>query len=173
MYVFFVPSHRIDGITLSQVRLRLFGTPLIEAQDQPIRFENRKAVALLAYLTVSRAAQSREKVAALLWPDIEQSLAALRTAVWELRKKIGDQYLTTTNQEIGLVTDNGFSADVLDFLGLLQTSAKSTLEATRRIDLLQRAVTLYQDDFMAGFSLRDSPEYDDWQSAQTTHFQRL
>ncbi len=161
------------GITLSQVRLRLFGTPLIEAQDQPIRFENRKAVALLAYLAVSRAAQSREKVAALLWPDIEQSLAALRTAVWELRKKIGDQYLITTNQEIGLVIDNGFSADVLDFLGLLQTSAKSTLEATRRIDLLQRAVTLYQDDFMVGFTLRDSPEYDDWQSAQTTHFQRL
>ena len=146
---------------------------MIEVHDDVVRFENRKAVALLAFLTISRQAQSREKIAAFLWPDIEQSLAALRTSLWELRKKLGDQYLVTTNQDIALAVDNGFSSDIFDFTSLIQASSKSTLELSRRIEMLQQAVNLYQDDFMVGFSLRDSAEYDDWQSTQTAYFQRL
>jgi DNA-binding SARP family transcriptional activator len=153
--------------------MRLFGTPIIEAQETLVRFESRKAVALLAFLTVTRKAQSRDKIGALLWPEIEQSLAALRTTLWEIRKKLGDQYLTTTHQDILLVTDGDFSADVIDYATFLQTSTQQTLDTGRRVELLQRAVSLYQDDFMAGFSLRDSAEYDDWQSAQTAHYQRL
>ena len=32
--------------------------------------------------------------------------------------------------------------------------------------LLERIGALYRDTFMAGFSLRDSPEFDDWQAYQ-------
>ncbi len=158
---------------MSSVRLRLFGTPIIEAQESLLRFENRKALALLAFLTVTRKAQSRDKIGALLWPDIEQSLAALRTTLWELRKKLGEQYLTTTHQDIQLIMDSDFTADVIDYTTFLQNSTQPTIDTGRRIELLQRAVSLYQDDFMAGFSLRDSAEYDDWQTAQSAHYQRL
>src|SRR5690606_25178244 len=34
------------------------------------------------------------------------------------------------------------------------------------LPLLQEAVTLYTDDFLAGFTLRDCPEFDDWQFFQ-------
>lgn len=158
---------------MSSVRLRLFGTPIIEVQESVVRFENRKALALLAFLTVTHKSHSRDKIAALLWPDIEQALAALRTTLWELRKRIGEQYFAATHQDIQLVTDGDFSADVIDYETLLQNSRQSTIDTGRRIELLQRAVALYQDDFMAGFSPRDSAEYDDWQSAQTAHYQRL
>ena len=30
---------------------------------------------------------------------------------------------------------------------------------------LERAARLYRDDFLAGFALRDCPEFDDWQAA--------
>lgn len=146
---------------------------MIEVQDDVIRFDNRKAVALLAFLTISRQAQSREKIAALLWPEIGQSLAALRTTLWELRRKLGDQYFITSHQDIALAVDNDFSSDIVDFTTLIQASSKSTLELTQRIELLQQAINLYQDDFMAGFSLRDSAEYDDWQRTYSAYFQRL
>jgi DNA-binding SARP family transcriptional activator len=32
--------------------------------------------------------------------------------------------------------------------------------------LLTEAVTLYTDDFLAGFTLRDSPDFDEWQFFQ-------
>ena len=38
--------------------------------------------------------------------------------------------------------------------------------------LLERAVSLYQDDFMAGFTLRDSPAFDDWQFFQAEGLRR-
>ena len=39
-------------------------------------------------------------------------------------------------------------------------------------DLLRNAVGLYQDDFMAGFTLRDSAEFDDWQFLQAEELRR-
>src|SRR5260370_8512130 len=37
---------------------------------------------------------------------------------------------------------------------------------------LSEAVTLYDDDFLAGFSLRDSPNFDDWQFFQADSLRR-
>lgn len=173
-----------------RVRLRLFGTPVIEVGDRvvsPVRFENRKAVALLAYLAVTRQAQSRERLAALLWPDIEGALAALRTTLWEARKKLGDDAFAITRQDIALVQndavqDSAVWVDVSEYAALLQSPSLPSADRVpsdpgddlmRKIERWQYAVDLYQDDFLAGFSLRDSQEFDDWQMAQTAYFQRL
>jgi DNA-binding SARP family transcriptional activator len=37
---------------------------------------------------------------------------------------------------------------------------------------LREAVSLYRDDFLAGFTLRDSPEFDEWQRFQTEEIRR-
>src|SRR5690606_22257518 len=38
--------------------------------------------------------------------------------------------------------------------------------------LLEEAVQLYNDDFMAGFTLRDSPEFDEWQYFMSEELRR-
>ncbi|MBL8132960.1 MAG: hypothetical protein JNL42_13960 [Anaerolineae bacterium] len=156
-----------------RVRLIFFGTPLIVADDAPVRFENRKAAALLAYLSALPQAHSREKLAALLWPDTDQALAALRTTLWEIRKKIGADWLNITRQDITLTPDDDCWADVAAYSDLLRRAAASDLDRPTRITLLQQAVDLVQDDFLAGFSLRDSAEFDDWQRDQQRYYQRL
>ena len=41
--------------------------------------------------------------------------------------------------------------------------AEKTADPATRISRLQQAVGLYTADFMAGFNVPDSPEFDDWQ----------
>ena len=40
------------------------------------------------------------------------------------------------------------------------------------VDRLEEAVGLYRDDFLAGFHLRDSPEFDDWRFFQAGRLRR-
>jgi hypothetical protein len=47
--------------------LQLFGAPRVLRDGQPLTFDTRKAVALLAYLAVAGTPQRRESLAALLW----------------------------------------------------------------------------------------------------------
>ncbi|HEX8034295.1 MAG TPA: hypothetical protein VF510_10630, partial [Ktedonobacterales bacterium] len=60
---------------MSRLTLRLFGTPRIECDGSPVVVDTRKALALLAYLALTRQQQSRDTLAALLWPDYDQSHA--------------------------------------------------------------------------------------------------
>ena len=59
---------------------------------------------LLAVLALRPGAHDREAVAALLWPAAvgPTARANLRTAVWALRKAIGDDALVATRTTVGL-----------------------------------------------------------------------
>ncbi len=58
---------------MADVRLSLLGAPLLEVEGVPIELERRKTLALLAYLAGSGKNQSRETLAALLWPEADES----------------------------------------------------------------------------------------------------
>ena len=53
---------------MSQLTIALLGAPQIEVDHKPIEVDTRKATALLAYLAVSGAVQSRDTLAALALP---------------------------------------------------------------------------------------------------------
>jgi hypothetical protein len=65
---------------MGRLMLRLLGTPEVSHAEQPLAFQTRKVLALLAYLAVEQGVHSRDKIAALLWPDSdeERSKASLR-----------------------------------------------------------------------------------------------
>ena len=71
---------------MPKVQLRLFGPPRLEVNGVPIALETRKTMALLAYLVMSQTEQSRESLAALLWPEQNEqnARANLRRALWSL-----------------------------------------------------------------------------------------
>ncbi|HEY6411230.1 MAG TPA: AAA family ATPase [Ktedonobacteraceae bacterium] len=163
---------------MSVLSLCLFGPPRIEIDGIAMSVDTRKAVALIAYLAIMGQQHSRDSLAALLWPENDQShaRAALRRTLSALNKALKGVWLDIDRETIGLNFHAGLQIDVQVFRRLLAECrthghpANETCAACEQP--LTAAVALYQSDFLAGFSLRDSPEFDDWQLYQADTLRR-
>jgi DNA-binding SARP family transcriptional activator/Tfp pilus assembly protein PilF len=162
---------------MAGLTVRLLGVPEVEVDSRPLRVDTRKAIALLAYLVVRQEPASRDELATLLWPDFDQenARASLRRTLSALRSALGDRWLVAQRDAVQLKTD-GVWSDVWQFGALLAESRghahQPATACTRCRDLLTQAAALYRGDFMSGFSLRDSLEFEDWQFAQAQAWQR-
>ncbi|MGH2602226.1 MAG: AfsR/SARP family transcriptional regulator, partial [Dehalococcoidia bacterium] len=118
--------------------LSLLGTPVVAADARPIEFDTRKAMALLAYLAVTGQPQSRESVAALLWPeyDAEHARAALRRTLSTARRGLDDRWLVTDRHAVRLQHEQ-LDLDVDRFRSVLSRPDSSTAD-------LEEAVRLYR-----------------------------
>jgi non-specific serine/threonine protein kinase len=130
-------------------------------------------MALLAYLAVTGRSHSRDRLATLFWPDYDQTRAraTLRRTLSMLKNVLAGELLTVDRETIGLGRSADLRIDVNQFQGYLSECRRHGHTATEAcpacINPLTKAVKIYQDDFMAGFSLRDSPDFDDWQLAES------
>ncbi len=157
----------------SQLRLKLLGPPQIHQGHDILVIPRRKAQALLYYVVVTGAWHRRASLAALLWPDSDQQQAqgALRRHLSELNKALGGGRLETGQDTVRLARPTELWVDVHEFRQLLakcqELDSTHDEDPARCIELLTAAVSLYQADFLAGFSLPDAPGFDEWQSFQT------
>ncbi|RPI24995.1 MAG: tetratricopeptide repeat protein, partial [Chloroflexota bacterium] len=159
---------------LPRLILRLLGAPQIELNEQAIATDRRKAIALLAYLAVTGSRHSRETLAALFWPDYDQSqaFAYLRRTVWELNHALGEGWIESDRDTVGLTNGSEWQLDVSRFLELTNQWKAAVNGSGDAIDLLSEAVSMYRGDFLAGFTLRDSPDFDEWQVFQSENLRR-
>ena len=157
--------------------ISLLGTPRIEHDSVPVEVDTRKAIALVAYLAVSKQSQTRDALAGLLWPEYSQSRAraALRRTLSSLGKARAEGWLRTDRESVTLA-DDAIWVDVTRFHDLLaeckehgHPEAEVCLQC---LPPLTEAAQLYRDDFMAGFGLRDSIAFDDWQFFQSEGLRR-
>jgi DNA-binding SARP family transcriptional activator len=90
---------------LPSLKLYLLGSPKLELDGRPIEISRRKALAMLAYLSVTGQSHTREELATLFWPDYElsQSHACARRAVWALSEALGKGWLDVSRKKIGPV----------------------------------------------------------------------
>ena len=141
-----------DAVT----QVRLLGPPRITRGGAVVAVDTRKAIALLAYLAVTGRAASRDHLASLLWPDADQQRArsALRRTLSALNTALGGSGLDIARET--LATTDGVEIDVTTF---------RNAAAADDVASLRRAADLVEGDLLAGFTLRDSPEFDDWQLA--------
>jgi DNA-binding SARP family transcriptional activator len=142
----------------STLRLSLLGPPEALCDGAPLAVDTRKATALLAYLALEPGRHGRDALAELLWPDYapDRARAALRRTLSTLRSGLGGRWLAVARDAVSLERD-GLLLDVDEFRRLAGSDDLSALE---------RAATLQRGVFLAGFGLRDSPVFDDWQSLQ-------
>lgn len=158
------------------LHLHFLGPPRIELNGQPVVLDTRKAVALLAYLVMTGPHHSRDTLAALLYPELDQSRAraALRRTLSSLKTGIGDSWLKIERDQIALIPGDGLWCDALQFQRLLAQCQSSGRDQDDLASLpaLQQAVALYRESFLAGFSLRDSAAFDDWQRFESERLQR-
>jgi len=142
---------------MTELDLALLGPPVITRGGAPVSFDTRKATAVLALLAVQQHELSRERLAALLWPDADavRARASLRRTLSVTAAAAGPGLVVTRT---AVALDLGQArVDVTEFEALAGPGADT--------GALDRAARLYRDDFLAGFALRDCPEFDDWQAA--------
>ncbi len=144
---------------MSRLALRLLGPPHITVEGRAVSTDRRKAVALLAYLAVEGGGHERDALAAFFWPDYDASaaLAYLRRTLWEINQMVGPGFLQVDRRQAAVVED---ASVWLDVRALARALADPDGEG------LGQAVELYRGDFMAGFSLADTAEFDNWQRFQ-------
>ena len=163
---------------MTQLRIYLLGFPRFERDGENIDLDTRKASALIAYLAIAKQRQSRDTLATLLWPEFDQvhARATLRRTLSTLNKALGGPWLEISREYINLHFNAGIWVDVDEFhshLSECQTHGHLPTETCSRcLKPLSAAVELYGGDFLAGFSLRDSSNFDDWQFYQADSLRR-
>lgn len=162
---------------MSCAKLFLLGSPRIEYEGVPVEVDTRKAVALLAYLAVTQQYHSRDALAALLWPEYDQTRAraVLRRTLSSLARARAEGWLDVGRQSIGL-NRNKVWVDVDHFTNLLAECRNhghpEAEECTACLSPLTEAASLYRGDFLAGFNVRDSVNFEDWQFLEAENLHR-
>ena len=163
--VLFRVLRRIKMVPMTEIRLFLFGSPRVERNQQPIDLGLRKALALVSYLAVNGQPQSRDFLAGLLWPESDQTTARgnLRRTLYILRKKVGDDVLKVSKENLGVSPNVSFWLDVKLFREKMSVCPPENFPDPHCRKEWEEAAALYTDDFMAGFSVPDSQAFDEWQ----------
>jgi DNA-binding SARP family transcriptional activator len=163
--------------TMAHLKLFVLGQPRLERDGEPIELNLRKALALLVYLAVSGRSHSRDVLATLLWPESDgrEGRARLRRNLHRLTQAIGDDTLDSTPEAIRLVSHTDLWLDSATFRqhATAGLPAPTDLLAPQRLAHLDAAVALYTNDFLAGFTLPDSPAFDEWQFFQRESLRQL
>jgi predicted ATPase/DNA-binding SARP family transcriptional activator len=163
---------------LFQLTIFLLGAPQIEINQKPVEVDTRKAIALLAYLAINPQPHQREALSTLLWPEVDEShgRAALRRTLSALNKALDGPFLDISRDQIGLQAGAPVWVDVSEFhrfaagCDLHHSAPQESCLACQQT--LARAAELYRGDFMQGFTLRDSVQFDDWQFFQSDSLRR-
>jgi DNA-binding SARP family transcriptional activator len=137
----------------SRPRISLLGPPRVERSGEPVAFDTRKALAIVAYLALE-GRQARDRLATLLWPDAdtERARGALRRTLSTLRAAIGEA-LVTEGASVALRA-GAVDVDVAHFRELVASGH------------LREAADAYTGDLLEGFSVRGSADLDEWQARQ-------
>lgn len=150
------------------VRLLLFGAPRIEQDGVAVPLRRTRALALLAYLALTRQPQERDQLVALLWPEFDTASARnnLRRELSLLKSTLGESLLDADRLQVSWGTRADCQVDVVEFTAALaavraHAHAPGELCATCAT-MLAEAVERYADDLLAGFDLSDSPAFEDW-----------
>jgi predicted ATPase/DNA-binding SARP family transcriptional activator len=166
------------GENMPKLSLYFFGAPRIEVDDTPVSVGHTKGMALLAYLAVTGQTHTRESLAAFLWPrhDPASALAEVRRMLWALNKSLGKGWLAADRRTIALLPQADLWADIDHFRHLLDCWAKHGHSANQVcpacIEPLTEAVNLAGNEFLAGFTVPDSPAFDAWQAGEAQLLRR-
>lgn len=157
---------------MSRLNLSFLGQPQIRIDEKSIKLETNRALALLAYLAVEQKAIRRDALVLLLWPDLDQSQGRtlLRQTLYSLKKSLSEDWFASDRESIAIQDDGNLYIDVHHFHKLLsscKTHGHSDADKCAECQApLTEAVSLYRDDFLSGFVLKDSVNFDDWEVMQ-------
>jgi len=154
---------------MAYLALRLLGPPEVVLNDVPVAgFASDKVRALLCYLAVEQdRPHRRESLAGLMWPDYPERSARtnLSNALSNLRTALGDReanvpYLHVSREAIQFSDASDHWVDANAFTAFVERGE------------WEGAAALYRGPFLEGFSLSDSPPFEQWTLVTRERLQR-
>jgi DNA-binding SARP family transcriptional activator/tetratricopeptide (TPR) repeat protein len=144
------------------VQLFLLGPPRFQRDDRPVELTSAKAVALLAFLALTRTPQSRDRLLGLLWAESSEEAAHknLRNTLWAIRKTFGEDLLQVEKDRLNL-----FQAAWIDVREFEKTADWPFQSAIGNLPR-EAAISLYRGPFLDGLNLSDAPEFETWLTAE-------
>ncbi|MEA2620471.1 MAG: hypothetical protein QOC97_1244, partial [Chloroflexota bacterium] len=149
--------------SITPLVIRLLGPLEVAVGGAPIVVDTRKALAVVALVAAEGRPFARDELAAMFWPEAadEDARGALRRTLSALRAAVGESGLLIERTRVAL--DPAVSVDLADLERLAGSPRREDLEA---------AAALARGPFLAGFAVRDSPAFDDWQAARAIRVER-
>ena len=132
------------------LRINTFGGCVVRRDDGgEVAIPRRRLALLLAVVTAGSRGVSREKLLALLWPELddERGRAALSQALYALRKDLGSEDAISG------------TADLRADPAQVTSDRAAFLAAIDRGDDAE-AVMLYRGPYLDGFYVREAPEFE-------------
>jgi DNA-binding SARP family transcriptional activator/predicted ATPase len=161
------------------LRLTFLGKPQIIRDGVPVTgFVYNKALAVLAYLAVTKRPHSREALAGLLWGEIPDvaAKANLRKILSALRQ-IAAPNLEIGRQAVAFDIQSTHWLDTGIFEAKLQGLAASVNVggslAENDVHRIEEAVALYGGDFLEGFYVRSAPAFEEWALAERERLRQM
>jgi len=150
------------------LRIHCFGTLRVSYGGTAVDgFESQKVRGLFAYLACHRGQPlSRDHLAAVFWPgkDEEGARRNLRQSLYNLRSLFPRERPAVTANRHSLELDSELDAwiDIHVFEQALERGGGERFDTHR----LSEAVSLYRGDFLQGFQIKDSDEFEYWLAAE-------
>ena len=173
---------------MGQLILRLLGTPEVSHAEQPLTFQTRKVLALLAFLAVEQGVHSRDKITALLWPesDEERGKASLRRALSYLRESLDEPshersgnvplqppHVLVEHHTLSFNLASDFEIDTQSLQAAFTLARRrSSGDPRTHLAHLHMGASCYRGNFLDGLSLPDAPDFEDWLLLQRESWHR-
>ncbi|MBK7895270.1 MAG: tetratricopeptide repeat protein [Anaerolineaceae bacterium] len=150
----------------AHVSLQLLGSfsAIVNGQAVPLR---RKTRALVAYLATMEQPQTRRHLMALFCQEANAPSRALAVLLSRVRKQLGQSILLTSGEMVQL-NFAAVSIDLTQFLTILEEKGPNP-----GVTQLATAVSLYRAEFLAGLTLDDTPEFEQWVLVQQARLRHL
>ncbi len=146
---------------MPKIELSLFGHFCLKNREgEEVTLPTRKARVLLAYMAVPPGrSHTRDKLINLLWADRgdEQARGSFRNALASIRKALGADVITTTQESVSLATDQ-IDVDVTRFEELALTGTE---------EACQEAEAIFSGLFLE-LAAFDNPELREWLDFERT-----
>lgn len=160
---------------MSQLTVRCLGGLEVRRDERQVTgFESHKVRALFAYLVSQRDRSfSRDHLATLLWPERPEVAARrnLRQAIYNLKSALAGGAVDPSpvlahGNELRIDPKLDCWLDVEAFADARRRAISSEVIIPH---YLAGAVALYRGDFLAGFALKNSPDFELWQLSEQEH----
>ncbi len=152
--------------------LRLLGDFSLERDGAKVDgLSYKKGRAILAYLASKPVAHNRQKLADLFWPDLpaKDALSNLRQVLLNLRKCLNGvppspPSLITDRQYVRFDPAGPCHSDLTEFCQELPTCTDPLSPGRHESCLarMEQTAGLYRGEFLAGFSLPECGEFENW-----------
>jgi DNA-binding SARP family transcriptional activator/predicted ATPase len=143
---------------MNSIDIKLLGIPAVHVDNRKISFPFKKVEGLFYYLVVNKKA-SRDELVNLLWGDVEEEISKknLRNAIYRIRKTFDMEILYSPNRSvISLNPDINVKSDVEFF-----------------INDREKWNEKYSEEFLKGFSVKDSQNFEDWMISKREEYRSL